>query len=100
MKSRLIELKIILFVLLILSVIFLKLSYAETDSKAMDLFTDCIRQLKSEEYKKAAGSCEEAVRIKPDYGEAFFALGYAYDKLGRYEDEIKVLREGLTIKKD
>ena len=45
-------------------------------------------------------SCKQAIRIKPDYAVAYYALGIAYGGLGRYQDAIEACRQVIRIRPD
>jgi polysaccharide export outer membrane protein len=47
--------------------------------------------------KQAANTFEEAVKLNPDYADAYLALGHAYYDLGQWEQAIDRLRRGLAL---
>ena len=52
------------------------------------------------QHQRAIGYCREALRIKPDFAEAWTSLGVSYDALGQYQQAIGYYREALRIKPD
>ncbi len=50
-------------------------------------------QFDSGDYQKAAGSLEKAVALNSNYANALYALGLAYEKLGRTDDALRVLEQ-------
>lgn len=49
-------------------------------------------------YEQAAEMFERAVKLKPDYGEAYLSLGHAYYDLRLWEQAIDSLQRGLVFK--
>jgi superkiller protein 3 len=45
-------------------------------------------------------SCKEAIKIKPDYHEAYNNMGVAYNRLGKYQKAIDAYKEAIKIKPD
>ena len=53
-----------------------------------------------EEYRNAIASYKKAIRIKPDYAEAYWGIGYAYDELEEYQNAIVSYKKAIQIKPD
>ena len=51
-------------------------------------------------YHIAARTFEQAVKLKPDYADAYFSLGHAYYDLQQWEQAIDSLQRGLALKPD
>ena len=49
-------------------------------------------------YQQAANSFEQAVKLKPDYADAYLSLGHAYYDLHQWEQAIESLNHGLGLK--
>ena len=49
-------------------------------------------------YEQAAEMFERAVKLKPDYGEAYLSLGHAYYDLRLWEQAIDSIQRGLALK--
>jgi tetratricopeptide (TPR) repeat protein len=44
-------------------------------------------------YQKAINAYKEAIKIKPDYHEAYYNMGVAYNGLGKYQKAIDAYKE-------
>jgi Tfp pilus assembly protein PilF len=51
-------------------------------------------------YKESIISYKKAIAIKPDYAEAYYNMGKAYDKLGQHADAIASFQKAIVIKTD
>lgn len=49
-------------------------------------------------FKQAANTFEQAVKLNPDYADAYFGLGHAYYDLQQWEQAIDSLQRGLALK--
>jgi tetratricopeptide (TPR) repeat protein len=49
-------------------------------------------------YQEAIEAYRQAIRIKPDYAEAYCGLGLAHYKLSRYQDAIESYKQAIRIK--
>ncbi|GAB4305987.1 MAG: hypothetical protein Kow0090_21350 [Myxococcota bacterium] len=54
----------------------------------------------NEKYELALKALDEAIKIKPDFAEAWSNKGVVLDKLGRTDDALKALDEAIKIKPD
>jgi tetratricopeptide (TPR) repeat protein len=70
----------------------------EMISLAEQLYSMGIRFLWIEDYEKAIPYFLEAVKKNPNYGEAYFQIGYCSDKLGRYLEAIDFYKKAIGIK--
>jgi tetratricopeptide (TPR) repeat protein len=70
----------------------------EMISLAGQLYSIGIRFLWIEDYEKALRYFLEAIKRNPDYGEAYFQIGYCNSKLGRYPEAIESYRQAIGIK--
>ena len=48
----------------------------------------------------AIGAYREAIRLKPDYAEAFYNLGSVLNELGRFDEADQALDEARRLKPD
>lgn len=51
-------------------------------------------------FEDALKACEEAIRLKPDYADAWYNKGVVLSKLERFEDALKALEEAIRLKPD
>ncbi len=51
-------------------------------------------------YEEAIAAYNKVLKIKPDYQDAWFIIGWMLEKLGRYSDAIAAYDEALQIKPD
>src|SRR5262249_29829962 len=68
------------------------------DSEAKRPYKIGVRYGKAGLYEQAVEMFERAVKLKPDYGEAYLSLGHAYYDLRRWEEAIDSLQRGLAFK--
>jgi tetratricopeptide (TPR) repeat protein len=66
--------------------------------KIQSLFQIVMSLMKIKEYQKAIDAYKEAIKIKPDYHEAYYNMGVAYDKLKEYQEAINTYKEAIKIK--
>ncbi len=51
-------------------------------------------------YEKCIEMCNEALKLKPDYADAYNNIGAAYNCLGKYEEGISFCERAIKIKPD
>ncbi|MDO8283198.1 MAG: tetratricopeptide repeat protein [Thermodesulfovibrionia bacterium] len=51
-------------------------------------------------YQEAVDAFKEALRINPDYAEAYYYLGAAYSHLNRYQEAADACKQAIRIKPD
>jgi tetratricopeptide (TPR) repeat protein len=51
-------------------------------------------------YQEAIDTYKEAIKIKPDFHEAYCNMGVAYDELKKYQKAIDAYKEAIKIKPD
>ena len=68
------------------------------DAEAKRLYKIGVKYGNSGLYEQAAEMFERAVKLKPDYGEAYLSLGHAYYDLRLWEQAIDSLQRGLVFK--
>ncbi len=49
------------------------------------------------EYEKARTQLERAVKIAPNYADAYYNLGFTYDRLGRYQEAIEAYKSAAKV---
>ena len=69
-----------------------------TDDEAKRLYKIGVRYGNAGLYEQAVEMFERAVKLKPDYGEAYLSLGHAYYDMRRWEQAIDSLERGLVFK--
>lgn len=72
-------------------------SFAQTPEYYVDLSLQLYRQ---ERYAEAIAACRTAVKLRPDYAEAWNNICAANNKLGRYQDAISACDQALRYKPD
>ena len=55
---------------------------------------------KAGDYQRASRKYERAVRIDPDYAEAWSNLGYTYRKIGNFKDAVMAYKKAIRIAPD
>jgi tetratricopeptide (TPR) repeat protein len=61
---------------------------------------DGLRLAKAKEYGGAERAYRDAIRLRPQYPEAWNGLGYVLRKQGRFEDSIRAYQEALRLRPD
>src|SRR5215213_3243643 len=69
----------------------------QTAGDWQDYFQQGISNAESGRYKEATESYRQAIRLRPDFAEAFSNLGYAYGKLERYAEARAVLEQAIRL---
>jgi tetratricopeptide (TPR) repeat protein len=64
------------------------------------LYSRGMVELWQENWHSALTYFQKAIRINPDYAEAWFYVGYCYHQLGRYQDSIEACKQSIRIKPD
>jgi tetratricopeptide (TPR) repeat protein len=59
-----------------------------------------LRLAKAKEYSGAERAYRDAIRLRPQYPEAWNGLGYVLRKQGRFEDSIRAYQEALRLRPD
>ena len=68
------------------------------DAEAKRLYKAGTRYGHAGLYLQAAEAFEQAIKLKPDYGEAYLSLGHAYYDLSQWQLSVKNLEKGLALK--
>lgn len=71
---------------------------AEVSAAAKKLYSSGVKYGRAGLFKQAAESFEQAVKLNPDYADAYLGLGHAYYDLHRWEQAIESLNNGLVLK--
>lgn len=72
-----------------------------TAQEAAETFTEQGNNLfNAGQYDKAVAAYSQATRVKPDYADAYFGLGDAYDMLNRRDEAIKAYQQAVQLKPD
>jgi hypothetical protein len=72
----------------------------EPEGTAKDFFNQGRALFKAEQYEKAVSALEQAIKIKPDFAQAYYILGWAYNKLRRYQEAAEAFRQAIKNKPD
>jgi protein involved in polysaccharide export with SLBB domain len=75
-----------------------KLTAAEAGAAAKRLYNSGVKYGRAGLFKQAAESFAQAVKLKPDYADAYLGLGHAYYDLHLWEQAIENLKNGLALK--
>jgi protein involved in polysaccharide export with SLBB domain len=75
-------------------------SSQSADAEAKRLYKLGVKYGNAGLYEQAAEMFERAVKLKPDYGDAYLSLGHAYYDLRHWELAVDTIQRGLTIKDD
>ncbi|HEY3132296.1 MAG TPA: tetratricopeptide repeat protein [Acidobacteriota bacterium] len=70
----------------------------EASAEAKRLYKVGVKYGNAHLFKQAADTFAEAVKLSPDYADAYLALGRAYYDLGQWEQAINSLQRGLALK--
>ena len=75
-----------------------KLTGAEANAEAKRLYNSGVKYGRAGLFKQAAENFGQAVKLNPDYAEAYLGLGHAYYDLQLWEQAIENLNRGLVLK--
>jgi protein involved in polysaccharide export with SLBB domain len=70
------------------------------DAEAKRLYKLGVKYGNAGLYEQAAEMFERAVKLKPDYGDAYLSLGHAYYDLRHWEMAVDTIQRGLALKDD
>jgi serine/threonine protein kinase/tetratricopeptide (TPR) repeat protein len=70
------------------------------DSNVTKLVNQARNEAEAEQYDKAVADYTEAIRLKPDYAEAYNGRGQSYFKLKQYDKAISDYSDAIRIKAD
>ena len=73
-------------------------SQVDADAEAKRLYKVGVKYGHAGLYKEAAEAFEQAVKLKPDYGDAYLGLGHAYYDLRQWGLAIDRIKRGLAFK--
>lgn len=71
---------------------------AEATAEARKLYNSGVKYGRAGLFKQAAESFEQAVKLNPDYADAYVGLGHAYYDLHLWDQAIVNLNNGLVLK--
>jgi len=54
-------------------------------------------QMLAKKYKEAIEYFKRAIDLNPDFSEAYYNLGIAYEELGKHEDSIETLKKAIRL---
>lgn len=74
-----------------------KTKSAEASKEAKRHYKSGVKFGRAGSFEQAAASFLEAIRLKPDFGDAYFGLGHAYFDLKRWQESIKALERAVEI---
>ena len=75
-----------------------KLTADEASAEARQLYNSGVKFGRAGLFKLAAERFEQAVKLNPDYADAYLGLGHAYYDLQQWEKAIENLNTGLVLK--
>jgi polysaccharide export outer membrane protein len=70
----------------------------QANAEAKRLYKVGVKYGNARLFKQAASTFAQAVKLNPDYADAYLALGRAYYDLGQWEQAINSLQRGLALK--
>jgi len=71
---------------------------AEANAEAKRLYKEGVNHGTAGRFKEAADDFEQAIKLNPDYADAYLSLGHAYSDLHHWEQAIDSLQRGLALK--
>src|SRR4029453_13736879 len=69
----------------------------EASAAARKIYKMGVKYGRARLFRQAAESFEKAVQLDPDFADAHFGLGHAYFDLGRWQESIQSLEQGLKL---
>jgi hypothetical protein len=75
-----------------------ELPLADVKDKAEQEFLRGSSYDKAHMYKEAVGAYTEAVRLRPDYAEAYANLGVAYYRIEKYQEAVGAYKQAIKLK--
>jgi protein O-mannosyl-transferase len=73
---------------------------ANATLSAEEYLTLSLRNFQNKRYEDCIQAAKEALRLRPDYAEAYNNIAAAYQSLGRWDEAIAAAREALRLKPD
>ena len=70
----------------------------ETNPEAKSLYEDGMQRLEMGQVSEAVERFQRAIKIDPEYGEAYAGLGRAYFKLRQWDNAVGPLRRAIALK--
>src|SRR6185503_11262043 len=70
----------------------------ETNPEAKSLYEDGMARLEMGQVSEAVERFQRAIKIDPEYGEAYAGLGRAYFKLRQWDNAVGPLRRAIALK--
>jgi protein involved in polysaccharide export with SLBB domain len=71
---------------------------SEVSAEAKRLYDEGVKNGRAGLFKEAANNFEQALKLKPDYADAYLSLGHAYYDLRLWDQAIESLNRGLALK--
>ena len=71
---------------------------SETNPEAKSFYEDGIKRLEMGQVSEAVERFQQALKMDPEYGEAYSALGRAFFKLRQWDNASETLRRALALK--
>lgn len=75
----------------------LKVNSEQVKSEARRHYKAGVKYGRARLFEQAASSFVLAIRLKPDYGDAYYGLGHAYFDLKRWKESIEALEQAVKI---
>ena len=74
-----------------------KVNSAQAMKEAKRYYKSGVKFGRAGSFEQAAASFLQAIRLKPDFGDAYYGLGHAYFDLKRWQESIKALERAVEI---
>jgi protein involved in polysaccharide export with SLBB domain len=71
---------------------------SEVNAEAKRLYDAGVKNGRAGRFREAANNFEQALKLRPDYADAYLSLGHAYYDLGQWDQAIESLNRGLALK--
>jgi tetratricopeptide (TPR) repeat protein len=73
---------------------------AKSDPSADDFLALSVKYYQMRRFEDSIGACRDALKVRPELGEAYSNMAAAYYALGKTDEAIKALREAIRVRPD
>lgn len=77
--------------------LFLQPSFADVSEEAQKLNEEGKRLIESGDFENAINTFQKAIRLKPDYADAYNNIGVVFDRQDNYEKALEFYKEAIRI---